>query len=49
MTTNDSDKESDEQLFQNETDSHPPRSIISKPKTRGPTPTRAQFTLETLF
>ena len=37
MTTNDNDKESDEQLVQNETDSHPLKSIISKTKTRAPT------------
>ena len=37
MTTDDNDKESDEQLIQNETVSHPPKSIISKTKTRAPT------------
>ena len=37
MTTDDNDKESDEQLIQNETDSHPLKSIISKTKTRTPT------------
>ena len=36
MTANDNDKESDEQLVQNETDSHPLKSIISKTKTRAP-------------
>ena len=36
MTTDDNDKESDEQLIQNETVSHPPKSIISKTKTRAP-------------
>ena len=35
MTTDDNDKESDGQLIQNETDSHPIKSIISK--TRAPT------------
>ena len=34
MTTDDNAKELDEQLIQNETDSHPPRSLISKTKTR---------------
>ena len=38
MTLGDNDKESDEQLIQNETDSHPLKSIISKSKTRAPTP-----------
>ena len=37
MTTDDNDKESDEQLIQNETESHPLKSIISKTKTRAPT------------
>ena len=37
MTLGDNDKESDEQLIQNETDSHPLKSIISKTKTRAPT------------
>ena len=37
MTTDDNDEESDEQLIQNETDSHPLKSIISKTKTRAPT------------
>ena len=37
MTADDNDKESDEQLIQNETDSHPLKSIISKIKTRTPT------------
>ena len=37
MTTDDNDKESDEQLIQNETDSHPLKWIISKAKTRAPT------------
>ena len=37
MTTDDNNKESDEQLIQNETDSHPLKSIISKTKTRAPT------------
>ena len=37
MTTNDNDKESDKQLIQNENDSHPLKSIISKTKTRAPT------------
>ena len=37
MTTDDNDKESDEQLIQNETDSHPLKSIISKTKTRAST------------
>ena len=36
MTTDDNDKESDEQLIQNETDSHPLKSIISKTKPRAP-------------
>ena len=36
MTTDDNDKESDEQLIQNEIDSHPLKSIISKTKTRAP-------------
>ena len=35
MTTDDNDKESDGQLIQNETDSHPIKSIISN--TTGPT------------
>ena len=37
MATDDNDKESDEQLIQNKTDSHPLKSIISKTKTRAPT------------
>ena len=37
MTTDDNDKESDEQLIQNETESHPLKSIISKTKTRAST------------
>ena len=37
MTTHDNDKESDEQSIQNETDSHPLKSAISKTKTRAPT------------
>ena len=37
MTADDNDKESDEQLIQNETDSHPLKSTISKTKTRVPT------------
>ena len=37
MTTDDNDKESDEKLIQNETDSHPSRSTNSKTKTRAPT------------
>ena len=37
MTTDDNNKESDEQLIQNETDSNPLKSIISKTKTRAPT------------
>ena len=37
MTTDDNDKQSDEQLMQNETDSHPLKSIISKTKTKAPT------------
>ena len=38
MTTDDNDdKESDEQVIQNETDSHPLKSVISKTKTRAPT------------
>ena len=37
VTTDDNDKESEEKLIQNETDSHPSRSIISKTKTRVPT------------
>ena len=37
MTTVDNDKESDEQLIQNETGSNPLKSIISKTKTRAPT------------
>ena len=38
MTTDDNDdKESDEQLIRNETDSHPLKSVISKTKTRAPT------------
>ena len=37
MTTDDNDKESDKQLIQNETDSHPLRSIISKTKNGVPT------------
>ena len=36
MTADDNEKESDEQLIQNETDSHPLKSIISKTKTRAP-------------
>ena len=36
MTTNDNDRESDKQLIQNENDSHPLKSIISKTKTRAP-------------
>ena len=36
MTTDDNDKESDEQSIQNEIDSHPLKSIISKTKTRAP-------------
>ena len=34
MATNDNDKESDKQLIQNETDSHPLKSIILETKTR---------------
>ena len=37
MTTDDNDKDSDDQLNQNETDSNPPRSIKSKTKTKAPT------------
>ena len=37
MKTNDSDKESDKQFIQSETDSHPLNLIISKTKTRGTT------------
>ena len=37
MTTDEKSKESDKQLIQNETDSHPLISIISKTKTRTPT------------
>ena len=37
MTTVDNDKESDEQLIQNETGSNPLKLIISKTKTRAPT------------
>ena len=37
MITDDNDQESDVQLIQNETDSHPVKSIISKTKTRAPT------------
>ena len=36
MIEDDNDKESDEQLIQNETDSHPLKSIISKTKPRAP-------------
>ena len=43
MTTNDNDKESDKQLIQNENDSHPLKSIISKTKTRA----QQQLSLET--
>ena len=37
MITDDNDKKSDEQLNQNETNSHPPRLIYSKTKTRART------------
>ena len=37
MATNDNDKESDKQLIQNETDSHPLKSIILETKTRATT------------
>ena len=37
MTADDKNKESDEQLIQNETDSHPLKSIISKTKTTAAT------------
>ena len=37
ITTHDNNKESDKQLIQNETESHPLKSIISKTKTRAPT------------
>ena len=37
ITADDNNKESDEQLIQNETDSHPLKSTISKTKTRAPT------------
>ena len=37
MTTDENDKESDKQLIQNETDSHPLKSTILKIKTRAPT------------
>ena len=36
-TADDNDKESEKKLIQNETDSHPLKSIISKTKTRAPT------------
>ena len=36
-TTDDNDKESDEQLIQNKTESHPLKSITSKTETRAPT------------
>ena len=36
MTVDDKNKESDEQLIQNETDSRTLKSIISKTKTRAP-------------
>ena len=36
MTADDKNKESDEQLIQNETDSRTLKSIISKTKTRAP-------------
>ena len=37
MTTDDNDKESGEQLIQNESDSHPQKLIISKTKNTAPT------------
>ena len=37
MATDDNEKESGEQLIQNETDSHPLKSIFSRTKTRAPT------------
>ena len=37
LTTDDSYKESNQQLNQNETDSHSPRSVNAKTKTKAPT------------
>ena len=49
MTTYDNDKESDEQLIQNETESHPLKSIISNTKTRAPTVIPGDSTVKNVY